>query len=237
MRDKCLTRRILTSTALNITAVGIWALLLLEVFSSSKSSISDYGSALGLVVLFFLIPVVWVRNWVGRRRRPESPRGWERRYLQLSTAFLAATWVVSWIPIAFWIGIAGTIASQRWPINMREGPDTEFAKEGFRMHFGFSPAGVDDLYYQRGWEFGDGNTHRMRFHFEDPAVIGRIVRAAGLEPASGRDLTATWVVESDPPDWWSRDGVSKPLQIFRRHARPRLWVDVGTATAYYRSWP
>ena len=139
--------------------------------------------------------------------------------------------------MVFWIGIVSAIASHHWPINIREGPDTAFAMEGFRTHFGFAPDALNGLYNQRGWEFGDGNTHRMTFRFQDPAIIEGIVRAAGLEPASGSELTSGWVVESGTPNWWPQKGVSRWAQMFRHHSQPRLWVDRELGIAYYRSWP
>ena len=224
-------------TALNAIALVVWALLFLERSPWGRSPVSDYGSAVGLVVLFFLVPLTGARVWWLGRRRREPSTGWRRRYLRVSVAFLAVTWVASLIPMLFWAGILAAVASQRWPINVREGPDTEFAKEGFREHFGFPPTGVDGLYYQRGWEFGDGNTHRMKFHFRDAAVIENIVRAAGLEPVPELELRDAWVVDSDPPDWWPRQDSSGDDQVFRRGSRPRLWVDREIGTAYHRSWP
>jgi hypothetical protein len=77
----------------------------------------------------------------------------------------------------------------------------------------------------------------MRFHFRDPAIVDNIARAAGLEPASESESTDEWVVESEPPDWWPEEGVSRNAQIFRRNSQPRMWVDGELGIAYYRSWP
>ena len=96
---------------------------------------------------------------------------------------------------------------------------------------------MNGLYCERGWEFGDGNTYRMKFRFRDAAIIGSIVRAAGLDPVHERDLGASWVVEVGPPDWWPEQGFSEYDQAFRRGSQPRLWVNGKTQTAYYRTWP
>ena len=145
-------------TALNAIAATVWVLLLLERSSWGRSAISDYGAALGLVGLFFLVPLGAGAVWWLRRQSPDPLSGGQRRYLRLSAAFLASTWVVSWIPMVFWAGLLGAIASHWWPLNVREGPDTAFARERFQEHFGFPPTAVDGLYCRRGWEFGDGNT-------------------------------------------------------------------------------
>jgi hypothetical protein len=223
-------------TAINTVAVVVWLLLILE-WSSWNSPLSDYGSAWGLPALFFLIPLVGVQVWWRRRRRSLPLARGARRYVLASIGFLTVTWVASWVPMIVWLGILSTIASHRWPINLREGPDTTFAKYGFQDHFGLAPERVNDLYYRRGWEFGDGNTHRMRFHFRDPAIIDSIVRALGLKALPEEESTPIWVIESEHPEWWPSQGVSRSARVFQRHSRPRLWVDDETSTAYYRSWP
>jgi hypothetical protein len=115
--------------------------------------------------------------------------------------------------------------------------DRTAAGAAVEEHFGFPPIGVNGLYYQRGWEFGDGNTHRMKFQFQDPAIIERIVRAAGLEPEREGEVTPSWVVEVEAPQWWPKQGFSGNAQTFRFRSRPRLWVHRETGIVYYRSWP
>lgn len=224
-------------TALNAIAVVVWLMLLLERTAWGRSPVSDYGSAMGLVALFFIVPIGGAGAWWLRRRKPEPLSVWTRRYLRTSAVFLGLTWVVSCVPTVFWSGLLIVGASHHWPLNIREGPDTAFAKERFQEHFGFPPTGVGGLYCQRGWEFGDGNTYRMTFHFEDPAILEKVVRAAGLDPMQEGELAASWVVESGPPHWWPGPGFSGYDLVFRRHAQPRLWVNGATQVAYYRSWP
>jgi hypothetical protein len=226
------------ATALNAIAASTWILLLLERSGWGRSRVSDYGSALGPVALFFIIPLGAAGVWWLRRRDVEPLSRWRRNYLRLSSAFLAVTWAVSLLPMIFWAGLLSVQVSTMWPLNLREGPDTEFGQACFREHFGFPPDGVDDLYCRRGWEFGDGNTYRMRFHFGDPATLGRVVRAAGLVPVPETALVPSWGVELDPPAWWPRPGFAGYQRTFQAaQSRPRLWVDQANGIAYYRSWP
>lgn len=223
-------------TALNAAAALVWTLLFLERTSWGRSRFSDYGSALGPVALFFLIPaalaVVW---WLGRKR-PEPQSRWRRGYRLASAAFLGLSWAASILPVIIWAGLFGHVMSERWPFSAREGPDTVFARARFQEHFGFPPAGVDRLYCRRSWEFGDGNTYRMKFRFQDPAVIESIVRVAGLQPLPAGDSASAWVAESDPPGWWPKQRPGS-AQGFHRSSRPRLWVDREARVACYRSWP
>jgi hypothetical protein len=198
------TREVRLWTGLNALAAVVWVLLLLERSSWGRSPVSDYGSALGLVVLFFLVPAGCIAIWWRRRRRVERLSIGERRYLALSAVFLAVNWAVTWIPMAFWTG---------------------------------PPDDVHGLYGRRGWEFGDGNTYRLKFQFQDPSIIERIVGVAGLEPVPEPELKASWLIESEPPEWWASHDFSGYDQAFRRHSQPRLWVSRATRTAYYRSWP
>jgi hypothetical protein len=223
---------------LNTIALLVWVLVVLERSSWGRSRVTDYGSALGPVVLFFVIPLGFIAIWQLRRRR-SAPLSAARSRLvrRLSAVFLGATWIVTWIPMIFWTALVISVASHRWPINIREGPDTGYARRQFEEHFGFAPDAAFGLHGRRGWEFGDGNTYRLKFEFRDPAIVERIVEATGLEPVPESELKASWLIESKPPGWWPAGAFSQFDQAFHHSFRARLWVDRANGSAYYRSSP
>jgi hypothetical protein len=223
--------------ALTVTALVVWVLYLLDRSSWGRSAVSDYGTAFGPVLLFFVIPAGGLAAFWLRRRAAEPLSSARHRFVGLSAAFLAATWVSTWIPMIFWSVLFAEVAGHHWPINLREGPDTAFARRQFEDHFGFPPDGVSGLYARRAWEFGDGNTYRLKFQFQDPSTIEKIVVATGLQPVPDSELRAAWTVESEPPEWWPSSGFSGYDQAFQHPSRPRLWVDRASRTAYYRSSP
>jgi hypothetical protein len=221
---------------LNAMAAVVWILILFD-RTARRGTLTDYGPALGLPALFVLIPLGGIGVWrLTRGRKP--PLDVRRRlYLWLSGLFLAATWVLSLVPAVFWGGLLGLQVTYLWPVNLREGPDTSFARELFQEHFRITGDGIDDLYCRRGWEFGDGNTYRMRFHFRDAAALERVVRAVGAEPLVDTG-GAFWIIEADPPAWWPGPSFTGYQRVFRvGESRPRLWVDDANRIAYYRSWP
>jgi hypothetical protein len=225
-------------TALNAIAGTVWVLFFLERSIWGRSSLSDYGAALGPVVLLFLIPQGALSIWWLKKRRPQPLTTWPRRYLHLSTAFLATTWVASCLPIVFWTGLLSLYLSTRWPINLREGPDTQFARVQFEEHFGFSATGLDDLYCRREWDFGDGNIYRMRFRFRDAATLDNLIERARLVPSEPSNPSGSWLVELESPKWWPGPDFTGYQRVFEAtRGRPRLWVDETSRIAYYRSWP
>jgi hypothetical protein len=225
-------------TVLNVIAATVWLLFLLERSVRGRTPISDYGAALGPVVLFFLIPAGAWGAWSLSKRRPEPLTIWARRYVRLSTVFLATTWIATCLPMVFWTSLLGLFFSTRWPINLREGPDTQFARAQFEEHFGFPATGLDDLYCRREWNFGDGNGYRMRFRYQHAATVDRLVESAGLVPGEQNTLGSSWLVELGTPTWWPERQFAGYQRVFHApHGRPRLWVDETTRTAYYRSWP
>lgn len=89
-------------TALN--AVGVVTLLLVvtgRVFDL-HGALFEAGGPLGLIALFFLIPLGWVAVWVLHRRRDgDSPA--PHRYLLASNLFLGAMWVLSCFVVGMYV--------------------------------------------------------------------------------------------------------------------------------------
>jgi hypothetical protein len=226
-------------TILNLLAALVWILIFVERTSRTRNPISDIGVPIGLISLFFLVPLSAVSIWLLTRRRKEPiPRSWATYFL-LSKIFLFLSWLPSWIPMIFVAGIVSLGVSHTWPFSLSEGPDTRFAQRCFERHFGLArPPSVKEIYCRESWEFGDGNTYRIRFHFTDDAVVEHIVKTFGLEPLANDEAHASWVREASPPSWWpSPDLVRYQVAYRRGRSSVRLWVDREGRLMYYRSWP
>jgi len=97
-------------TALN--AVGVATLLLVvtgRVFDL-HGALFEAGAPLGLIALFFLIPLGWVAIWVLHRRQGGSASA-PHRYLLASNLFLGAMWVLSCFVVGMYVlvSVSGTL--------------------------------------------------------------------------------------------------------------------------------
>jgi hypothetical protein len=226
-------------TALNLLAALLWILIVFEITSRTRNPISDIGVPIGLISLFFLVPLGAVSIWLLNRRRKESIPSSRKTYFLLSKIFLFISWLPSWIPMIFVAGIFSLGVSHTWPFSLSEGPDTRFAQRCFEKHFGLArPSSVKELYCRESWEFGDGNTYRIRLHFTDDPVVEHIVKTLSLEPLAKDAADPSWVREASHPSWWPSPGLVRYQEAYRRgNSSARLWVDRESRIMYYRSWP
>jgi hypothetical protein len=211
-------------TALDVLAALVLALFLVE-SSPWANPVSDYGVPLGMVALFLVLPpaaVVWW--WLARRAQRPAPG--RRLYYAVSKLFLT----LAWLPGAF-LALLLAFVVQPWPISLRQGPDTAYAREGFARHLRFAPpAEVDDLHY-RGEGIRDA-TYWIAFRCSDPAVVERIAAELGLAPVEGeiRGLGDPYARRSV---WWGRDEGVSPDAAWSRGEVYYLWHARAAGRVYY----
>lgn len=141
-------RRGLRARRLNLglcLAAGfVWLCFALERLSPVRFALADRVVPAGLGVLFFAIPCgLATLAWL--RRGPRAPLAAAQRCGRAASFIFL---VLTWVPAA---GLAVTVAAlvPLWPLTLREGPDSAFAREGFRRLFGQDPpATVQGLYYR-----------------------------------------------------------------------------------------
>jgi len=220
-------------TSLDLLAVLVWILFILERNPHTRSPISDYGVLIGLICLFFLIPLGALAIWLMNRKGKGPITAGKRTYFALSKLFLTISWLPSFIPIVFFMAIF-----EPWPLSLRQGPDTAFAQHRFEKVFTFTPLpSITELYCQESWEFGDGNFYRFKFRFTDDAVVQKIIDTLRLEPVLESETNASWMTEGSPPSWWPKPGPLKYQGAYRAgKSKAGLWVDRESRIAYYRSW-
>jgi hypothetical protein len=210
--------------ALDLLAVFVLLLVVVE-RSPLARPLSDQGVPIGMAVLFVAIPAGALVAWrLGRGAPPPSPR--RRVFYALSRLGLT----LAWLPSALVALLLVTVV-QPWPLSLRQGPDTGYAREGFARHLRFEPPpSVKDLMY-RGEGLRDA-TYWITFACDDPAVVERIAQELSLEPVAGpiRDLGDPYTRR---PIWWGRDAGAEPDRAWERGEVRYLWYDSARGRAFY----
>lgn len=180
-------------TALN--AVGVVTLLLVvtgRVFDL-HGALFEAGGPLGLIALFFLIPLGWLTVWwLHRRQKQTTPA--PHRYLLGSNLFLGAMWVLSCFVVGLYVFMY-TAFIPRPLAASGQGPDTAAAQAGFVEHFGMEPQGtVRNLYYLHSPDLV-----LFRFDLEDGVSWQEVVADFQMTPQPGPCPLNL----ADAPEWWT----------------------------------
>ncbi len=239
-------------TGLNLLTAATLVSFALEKLSAGGGPVDD-GLLLLLLLASFLLapPVLVVVIWQSRRASASEPTG-RRLYRRLSYGFVFAGWLAIALPALFW-GAVMLRAWEPWPLSLRQGPDTESAREGFTQLFGAPEAGsVSDVYFY-SFTLRDVS-YNLRFRFADPVAIEQIVRARDLVEAPAwarRDTRFDLRAWNGHLSWWPPEEINAAGRIFvdRRTGEkiagtlPResamsfsrvLWVDEARGLAFYR---
>ena len=211
--------------------IGTGLLVALELFSGLHLGIADLGAPLGLLLVFVLVPIGLPLLWIVKPREPDALSPRSRRMASLTKIGLIPLWVLSVFPMMIWAAIV-----QPWPVSLMQGPNTDFAREGFRRHAREPvPSSVEGVYYKRdgGWQ----DTHdKLRFEFTDPATIDAIVARLELGTEKPELLMFDGPAPQAKPRWWRHDAPEQLRRLDCGDGRwgTTLWVDDAGGVAYLR---
>ena len=151
-------------------------------------------------------------------------------------------WASRLITHVSWAGSAAVIVLavavfQPWPFSLREGPDTEWAREGFEQTFGFAPpVSVEDLYCRRV-SFWQSREVYAKFTYNDPEIARQILGKLRMEKGEPRGYQE---IRRHFPSWWLQgipEHGNATLEYHRRppvtHAGEGVWIDRESKTLYY----
>lgn len=239
-------------TGLNLLVGTVLVLWALEKISATRYLVSDGLLVVLLLVTFLAVPpALGAFIWFGRRSALTlSSR--LRLYTRLSLGFVSVGWLLIALPALFW-GAIFLRAWEPWPLSLRQGPDTAYAKDGFEQLFGHPTSESLSSLYFYSFNVRDA-TYYVRFDYDDPAVIDTISQSRDLvrAPAEARADTRFDLRASDSHlGWWPPDRINETQTIYVDRAtgdkiagripwnspvgRTRLlWVDEESGTAFYR---
>ena len=202
--------------------------------------------------MFFLVPLLLALVFLmGRRPKDPVSRG-QKIYARASYGFLALCWLALAVPAIFW-GALFISAREPWPLSLRQGPDTDHAKQGFKRLFGFAPDDSQSPLNFYSFNVRDAS-YFITFRYDDPDLIARIAAARDLvnAPIEARDDARFGLrTHRTQWSWWRPDEINATDRLFvdrptaekiagtRAWNSPTgysriLWVDEATRTAYYR---
>lgn len=178
-----------TYTALNLMCAIVLVLLAVEVVAKNRIPIADVGAPLGLVLLFFIIPLVAVLLWI----RGRKPAGAPPAYFLGSKILWGLTWGISCLPVIFYGAFYFHHMPKPW-LSSKQGPDTPEAIAAFNEYFEetIGPDQAHQIYHVLSPELV-----LFRFEYSDPEVVRKIVAAMKLEPSPNCQLNL-----AGPPSWW-----------------------------------
>ena len=130
------------------------------------------------------------------------------------------------------------VATEPWPISLRQGPDTGYARSGFREHIGYSAlSSVSELYYKAD-DLGIDSRYQLRFKTSDAELVDRIVERSQLSESVDKGSTSSY--HAGPgPEWWEAESEKrKNARSYSRGAGTNnrywhLWYDESTGLVWY----
>ncbi|MCF8722606.1 hypothetical protein LQ236_000626 [Nitrospina gracilis] len=192
-------------TVLNVSGVVVLLLAVMEHGFENHHPLFDVGAPLGLVILFFLIPLGWLGVWLAKRKSAASVP-LPQRYLLISNLFLGAMWMLSCVVVGLYAFIYISFLPQPW-LASDQGPDTPAAQLEFEKYFGVEPGGgVRNLYHLHSPEMA-----LFRFDLEDDTpVLTAVKEAKKMVPQTGPCPMNL----ANPPEWWGSPETSYSGECF-----------------------
>ena len=246
------TARLGVVTGLNLVVATVLALFALEKSAATRGLVSDGLLVVSILAAFLLVPpALGLLLWLGRRPGP-PPSASLRFYTRASVGFVCVGWLLIALPALFW-GAILLRAWEPWPLSLRHGPDTAYAREGFQELFAAPvPEGLSALHFY-SFNVRDAS-YFVRFDYDDPAAIDLVVRSKDLVavPTSARrDTRFDLRAHRSHLAWWPPERINETQTIYvdrptgdkiagrmpwdSRVGRTRvLWVDERSRTAFYR---
>lgn len=138
------------------------------------------------------------------------------------------------IAITASLAFALVVLLEPWPVSLRQGPDTTYAKEAFERQLGDPPGlGITEVYAREEWGFGGDGIVSIRFHYRDDAFPEELRAALALEPLDTEARAIARVLAG--PGWWPSAAVLRGLRdAWGRAGVETLWVDRGARLAYFQ---
>jgi hypothetical protein len=141
--------------------------------------------------------------------------------------------IVSWIGAVMLVALVIRVF-EYWPVSLKHGPDTEYARDGFQAHFGFDPKESIDQLYFRKFLFWQTNETHVVFHYRDRAVVDGILQS--FEMDRGSDPQSYGMLRLQfPARWLDQEKADASLlsEYYRAPYAHVAWVDTGNQVFYY----
>jgi len=180
-------------------------------------------------VLVIAIPLTGIATKWLVKSEPGAATYENDRYVGISQLVTVLSWIGSVLLIALVIWVF-----EYWPVSLKHGPDTEYARTGFRSYFGIDPGQSTERLYFRKFLFWQTNETYAAFHYRDREVVDQILRTFEMERSTEpqsygmlrRQFPARWLDKS-------KDDAFLLSEYYRAPYGHVAWVDTEDHVFYY----
>lgn len=173
----------------------------------------------------------------GNRNRATQLLGSLKRFAQAA----AMLWIASLGGVLCWL-------TEPWPLSLRQGPNTEFARACYRRYLGEIPYKViHQIYCREEWRLHPlGSISSLRFSFRDTAALRETIKRRSFVPVSVENRSSIRYLSG--PSWWpERERLSTATQVYKYKPSLRLlsydwsvsaslflWIDEEAGEAFFQ---
>jgi hypothetical protein len=129
-------------------------------------------------------------------------RSWRLFYrFLLGVLSFGATISLLWICL---VAVSIVLLFEPWPLSLRQGPDTEYARSCYARHLSPSPPDrVTHIYCREEWGFGGDSIYSIRFSFRDESILPELIRHLRLERVDPKNQAHVRYLHG--PSWWATE--------------------------------
>jgi hypothetical protein len=162
--------------------------------------------------------------------------GWWLRRRRLAVRVAAAVAAGLGTACVVWASTVGLFLAalfEVWPLSLRQGPDTAFARECYAEFLqGPPPEGVTEIYCRREWGFGGDDVYSLRFTFRERSTVEEVVDRLDLLEVPESERGRRYL---NGPGWWpQKDELWRARGVYQRRGIEFLWVDFESMDAFYQ---
>jgi hypothetical protein len=123
-----------------------------------------------------------------------------------------------------------------WPLSLRQGPDTDYARSCFERHLEKVPSPtVVRVYCREAWGPHGDTVYSIRFSFEDHSQVERLAQLQDMYQVEDPDRRGYAYYRG--PSWWPTEAEWFALPeayAYRQYDEEHLWVDPAARIAYFQ---
>lgn len=123
-----------------------------------------------------------------------------------------------------------------WPLSLRQGPDTDYARSCFERHLEEVPSPtVVEVYCREEWGPHGDSIYSIRFSFDHHSQVEKLAQRKDMYQVEDPDRSGYEYYRG--PSWWPTEAELLALPeayAYRQYEEEHLWVDPAARIAYFQ---
>ncbi len=190
---------------------------------------------LAIIAWFAVVPIALATLFLLNRKCRQDHTQPQRIFIHAVRILCIPAWLYSSLIVLFWT-VLWIEAAQPWPFSLQHGPDTDYARKGFRERIGFPPpSSVSQIYYRNHSGMLDVG-YCLRFQVSSPEVVQRIATHKELPESKNNAI----VMSFSRPKWWEEMSGREHMKYYARERHRsyywRLWYDPRAGIVWYHEY-